>query len=359
MATTTTEMTTRERFRLTFEHKEADRVPLCAGPWHTTVARWRREGLPEGVNHVDHFGLDHLATIRADNSPRYPVKVLEETDEYVVKTTRWGCTQRTWKHAASTPEHIDYTVKDPEKWAEAKARITPSRDRIDWKNLEENYAGWREKGRWIQAGFWFGFDITHSHFIGTERVLIAMFERPEWCVDMFNHLLDVDIALFDMVWDAGYEFDCIVWPDDMGYKGTQFFSIDMYRELLKPVHKRAIEWAHAKGIKAHLHSCGNINPFVPELVEIGLDALNPLEVKAGMDPIHLKKTYGKDLVFKGGINAVLWTKPDEIKAEMERVLPVMKEGGGYIFSSDHSIPDAVSFQDYTEIVALAKKLGSF
>jgi uroporphyrinogen decarboxylase len=205
----------------------------------------------------------------------------------------------------------------------------------------------------------FGYDITHANIVGMERLLIAMLDDPEWCMDIFSHTLEVNLSLLDMVWDAGYHFDGIHWCDDMGYKGTEFFSLKVYREVLKPYHKRAIEWAHEKGIKAHLHSCGNINRFVPELVEIGLDALNPLEVKAGMDPIHLKKTYGDKLVFKGGINAVLWDKPDQIKAEMEKVVPIMKESGGYIFSSDHSIPDSVSFQDFTQIVALAKKLGSY
>jgi uroporphyrinogen decarboxylase len=133
----------------------------------------------------------------------------------------------------------------------------------------------------------------------------------------------------------------------------------MYRELIKPFHKRAIDWAHAKGIKAHLHSCGDVNPFVPELVALGLDALNPLEVKAGMDPVALKQTYGQDLVLHGGINAVLWDHPDEIKAEMERVVPVMKQDGGYIFSSDHSVPSSVSLEDFRHIVDLAKELGSY
>lgn len=76
-----------------------------------------------------------------------------------------------------------------------------------------------------------------------------------------------------------------------------------------------------------MHSCGDVNPFVPELIEIGVDALNPLEVKAGMNPVALKQKYGDKLVFHGGINAVLWSKPDEIRAEIERVVPVMKQGG--------------------------------
>ncbi len=145
----------------------------------------------------------------------------------------------------------------------------------------------------------------------------------------------------------------------MGYKHNQFFSLTMYRELLKPVHARAIEWAHARGINAHLHSCGDMRPLVPELVEIGLDALNPLEVKAGMDPLALKAEYGDRLVLHGGINAVLWTKPEKIEAEMRRVVPALKEGGGYIFCSDHSVPSAVSLEDFRRIIELAKELGAY
>jgi uroporphyrinogen decarboxylase len=92
---------------------------------------------------------------------------------------------------------------------------------------------------------------------------------------------------------------------------------------------------------------------------MGLDALNPLEVKAGMDPLLLKQKYGAQLVFHGGVNAVLWDQPEVIQAEMERVIPVMKENGGYIFSSDHSVPSSVSLEDFRRIVELAKRLGSY
>lgn len=352
-------MTSRERFARMFDHKEADRVPMVGGPWGTTITRWQNEGMPKDIGFVDYFGLDHTAGVGADNSPRFPTEVFEETEEYRIYSTGWGATRRSWKHATSTPEHISYKIKDRDCWEKAKERIQPTRDRVNWEHLKNNYKSWREKGYWINAGLSFGYDITHANIIGMERLLMAMLEEPDWCMDIFSYLLEVNLSLLDMIWEEGYHFDGIHWCDDMGYKGTQFFSVKVYREVLKPYHKRAIDWAHEKGIKAHLHSCGNINTLVPELVEICLDGLNPLEVKAGMDPVELKKTYGKNLVFKGGINAVLWDKPDEIKAEMERVVPEMKKCGGYIFSSDHSIPDSVSLQDYTQIIALAKKLGSY
>ena len=352
-------MTTHERVTRMFAHQEADRIPVTDSPWGATVERWQREGLPADRTFGDFFGLDRFVGIGVDISPRYPEAVVEETDTYKTVTSKWGATLRNWKHAASTPEFIDFTIKSPETWRLAKARMTPASDRIPWDHLKKHYRLWREEGAWIEAGFWFGFDVTHSWAVGTERVLMAMVEDPEWVVDMFNHNLDMDIALFEQVWDAGYTFDAIRWPDDMGYKFNQFFSLAMYRELLKPVQRRAVEWAHRHGIKAHLHSCGDIRPFLPELIEIGMDGLNPLEVKAGMDPVAIKRAYGDRLLLHGGINAVLWDDFPAIEAEMRRVVPLLKECGGYIFSSDHSVPSSVSLETFRRTVDLAKELGRY
>jgi len=98
---------------------------------------------------------------------------------------------------------------------------------------------------------------------------------------------------------------------------------------------------------------------VPELIEIGLDMLNPLEVKAGIDPVEMKKKYGDRLAFHGGINAVIWDDLDAMEAEIEKVVPAMKKGGGYIFGSDHSIPNNVSLKSLQRILDKAKKLGSY
>jgi len=353
------EMTSYERFKRTYEHREADRIPIIDSPWPATLQRWKHEGMGTDVEWEDYFGVDRVANINVDNSPRYEIRTLDETDEYTVVTTEWGATVKNWKHAASTPGFLDFTIKDRSSWLEAKKRMTPTRDRVNWDHLRANYRKWRDGGYWIQGNLWFGFDVTHSWTVGTERLLMALVDEPQWCADMFNHFLDVNLALMGMVWDAGYEFDCVTWPDDLGYKHNQFMSVQMYRELLKPAQKRACDWAHARGAKVLLHSCGNVNPFVPEFIEIGVDGLNPVEVKAGMDPAQLKKTYGRELVLHGGINAVLWDDIDAIEAEMASIIPVLKQSGGYVFSSDHSVPSSVSLDNFRRIVELAKKLGAY
>ena len=351
-------MTSHERFRRMYAHQEADRIPVMDSPWTETIQRWRDEGMPD-MDYTRYFDLDQVASIWTDNSPHLPEAILEETDEYVIRTTAWGATTRTFKKHTTTPEHLGFQVTTPDAWRKIRDRIAASDDNIPWDYIRKNYKTWREEGRWIIGNLWFGFDITHSYMVGTENLLMAMLEEPEWVMEMFERELDVSLSQLERVWDAGYTFDEVHWPDDMGYKGTQFFSLDLYRTLLKPFQKRAVEWGHQHGCVVRLHSCGDIRPFVPELAEIGMDGLNPLEVKAGMDPVALKREFGDKMLFHGGINAVNWDKTDVILDEIERVVPAMKENGGYIFASDHSIPPHVSFKNFTQIIEKVKQVGKY
>jgi uroporphyrinogen decarboxylase len=353
------ELTTRERMKRMLEHRDADRVPITDSPWGATLERWRNEGLPEKVDWAEYLGLDRFVGVGVDNSPRYPVKTLEQTDDYTIHVSAWGATMKNWRHRGGVPEFLDFTIKDPTAWSEAKKRMTPSRDRINWDWLKKQYPTWQQQGAWITAEFWFGFDITHSWTVGTERVLEALVDEPEWLVDMWNTELDLDLQLFDMLYEEGFRFDAIRWPDDMGYKGNQFFSLKMYRDLLKPVHRRAAEWAQAHDAKVHLHSCGDVRPLIPDLIDLGVDILNPIEVKAGMDPVALKKEYGDKLVFHGGLNAALYPEPEKLWAEMRRVIPEVKKSGGYLLSTDHSVPDCVSLEQFKQFVALGKELGRY
>ncbi len=352
-------MTTHERMRRVYAGRLPDRVPFLDSPWEHTIRRWHREGLPEGVSWVDYFGLDHTVGIHPDTGPRLPTEVLEETDDYVIRRNDWGATLKHFKTHNSTDEALDFTVKSRDVWEQVKPRIRPDPDRIPWENLKRNYATWRENGYWIQGIGWFSFDVIHSRLVGTERLLISLIDDPDWFVDMVNHILTVNLQLLDVAWEAGYTFDEFRFPDDLGYKLTQFMSLDMYRNLVKPYHRRCVEWARRKGIVVYLHSCGDVRPFVPEFVEVGIDCLNPLEVKAGMDPPAIKEQFGDRLVLHGGINAVLWTDTAAIERQIRQFLPALKEGGRYIFGSDHSIPSAVSFEDFKRIVALYKELGSY
>jgi hypothetical protein len=120
-------------------------------------------------------------------------------------------------------------------------------------------------------------------------------------------------------------------------------------------------YCHSKNMKVMLHSCGNVKEFIPMLIEAGLDCLQPLEVKAGMDVRELKGKYGDKLTFMGGIDVRLMNLPDKSKIEEEirSKFEVAKKGGGYIYHSDHSIPHTVSFQDFCTVMELVKKYGAY
>lgn len=352
-------MTSYERLKCVYDHKEPDRIPMLDGPWGSTIARWHREGLPRNVGVGEFFGFERIAGIGTDNSPRYPSRVIEETDEYVISTTSWGATMKNWRYKASVPEFIDFTIKDQKTWEEAKARMTPTRDRVNWDHLKQGYPRWREQGLWITAGAWFGYDVFASWHVGTERMLMAMVIEPEWCADMFNHALSINLALLEMVWDEGYTFDCLEYPDDLGYRNGLFFDLETYRKVLKPAHKRSCDWAHDRGVKVMLHSCGNINELIPDLIDAGFDGLNPLETKAGMNVIELKEKYGSKLVLEGGIDVRKMIQDEEIEEEIRTKITSAKIGGGYIYHSDHSVPDSVSFADYCRVIALVKHYGKY
>ena len=351
------EMTTNERVGLMYQHKEADRVPIHEIPWESTLQRWRTEGLGD-ANYVDELGLDRIVEVRVDNSPRFPFTVIQDADDTLIAKTGWGATMK-YIRSQSSIALIDAEVRTKDDWLKAKELMTPNDDRISWDFLKSRWPGFRKRGAWIRAIGWFGFDVTHTWFIGTERELLAIAEDPEWCIDMWQTEQDLNLALFDRMWDAGYTFDELFWYDDMGYKLNQFFSLKTYRNLLKPIHQKAIDWAHAKGIKACLHSCGDVRPFIPDLVEMGLDGLNPLEVKAGIDPLAVKGEFGDRLLLHGGINAVLWDDVDGMEVAVRKSLPALMQNGGYIFGTDHTTPNNVSLAAFKRIVDLAKEVGRY
>jgi len=146
----------------------------------------------------------------------------------------------------------------------------------------------------------------------------------------------------------------------MGFKGKQFMSVQTYRDLFKPADRKAAEWAHSKGLKVYYHSCGNVNPFVPELIDVGVDMLNPLEVKAGMDVVELRRRYGHRIGFCGNLDVQKWERGDrdEIRAEILRKLNAAR-GGGLILQSDHSVTSGVSGRTYDYIVKLIREVGTY
>ncbi|MCM8820340.1 MAG: hypothetical protein NC932_00085 [Candidatus Omnitrophica bacterium] len=159
----------------------------------------------------------------------------------------------------------------------------------------------------------------------------------------------------------GFKFDGAFLYNDMGYRNGLLFSPESYKKTHYEADRLLYGYFHSKGLKTLLHSCGNVTELVPLLIEVGLDCLQPLEVKAGMDVISLKEKYGDKLAFMGNIDVRLMADddPSKIEEEIKRKFEVAKRNGGYIYHSDHSIPKNVSFQQYCRVMELVKKYGEY
>ena len=135
----------------------------------------------------------------------------------------------------------------------------------------------------------------------------------------------------------------------------------MYREIIQPAHARTFDYAHSLGLPVVVHSCGFVEPLLPGLVEAGLDCLQVIEVKAGMDPVRIKKNFGDRISLCGGMDArnLVANDREAIRRELQEKIPVVKQNYGYILHSDHSIPTTTDYETYRFFVDEGLRLGRF
>ena len=353
------QLTSRERVRLAINHQEPDRVPVHDSPWGATVTRWRREGLPEDKGPEEFFGFD-LRSFGADLSPRLPVRIIEEDEEYVITTTPMGGKRRNHRDHSTTPEVIECPIKTKDDWPPIKARMQPDFKRLNWASVYSGTTRWRGENLYIIFGAASGYDALQS-YVRSEDLLAFMATDPEFVKDMVDTLADLILASMNMVAEEGIEFDALWLYNDMGYRNASLFSPRMYREIIQPSDARLWTRAHELGKQTILHSCGCVKELIPDLIDAGLDCLQPLEVKAGMDLKELKPAFGDDLAFFGGIDVRLMEDPDPagIEAEIREKFAAAKPGGGYLYHSDHSIPKDVSFERFQHVMRLVRDHGRY
>ncbi len=352
-------MTSRERVRCAIERRQPDRVPVHDAPWGATIKRWRNEGLPAGKEPGEVFDYDIRAT-GGDLSPRLPMKVLKEDAEYITETTAWGGIRRNHKDFSTTPEIIDTPVKCKDDWPKLKKLLEPDFTRFDWVNCLSNYRKWRDEGRYIVFSNASGYDCMQI-FIRSEQLLEFMATDPEWVRDICNTLARLINESVKLMWSKGFEFDALWTYNDMGYRNASLFSPAMYRDIIQPGDKLMWDTAHSLGAQTIMHSCGRVSALIPDLIDAGLDCLQPLEVKAGMDPIAIKKQHGDRLAIFGGIDTRCIEHPDPAVTENEikAKLTALKPGGGYLFHSDHSVPVDVSYARYCQVMEWVRKYGQY
>lgn len=373
---------------LNFE--EADRVPIFERLWLATIMRWYDEGLSRDTVPADFFDYD-IFRIRPDTSPRFPVQVLDDRDDYVIETTPYGGKVRFFKDLSSTPEILDYPCKSRADWESIKERLVSSRDRYDWGGSEveeiptdffapmsagtrnslsfqlqfgrrdfQGYLEAREKGRCVVYDAIVGYDKIQS-YVASEKLLIAIATEPDWVRDMYQTDVNLVIETCEMMIQGGIKFDAAYVLSDLAYRNGLLFSPRHFEEQLHPSFQKLFNYFNSNNMPVILHTDGDVLKLIPYFIEEGVRCLGELEVKAGMDLVALKQEYGNKLAFMGGIDARCMSLDDPriIEEEIRKKVPVAKHGGGYIFHSDHSIPPNVSLSKYKRVLKLAKQYGAY
>ncbi len=366
----------RERMHCALRHEEPDRVPISDFFWGSFTRRWRAElGLPDDANPYKHYDLDWIVTVPNMDPWIRPFETLRETTDEVVVKTGFGAVMRK-RFDLPMPEMQAWDTDSIEK-LEAAEFDDPRDPRRFFEGGDNQIAGVgdgfeRNSPPWLDTvkSLWpdipvFGSMIEVSEcltrLIGQENALLWMGMERDRMGAVINRIgaFYLECAKAEIDAGAGLLDGFVVWGD-VAYKKSTFMAPSYWREYFKPWVAAMTSYAHEHGLPVIYHGCGNVKAILPDYIEIGIDAYNPLEAKAGLDVVELRRQYGHTLGFCGNSDMRVWetNDPDTIRREVLRKLNAAR-GGGYIFQSDHSVSASVSGRTYDAIVRLVHEFGRY
>ncbi|MBW6474625.1 MAG: hypothetical protein K0B14_15975 [Anaerolineaceae bacterium] len=360
-------MDSRERVLTALQHKNSDRVPIdigssmMTGIHRDTYHRWRSLlGLPkDGTNHffepsmqIVYAAEDFFDILEIDTRPAlpawprsYPLDIHEDQDS-TYYYDEWGYGLKMPKsdpiyyslfyHPLRNAEYLSDLKNHPFPDPNDKTRLLPINDQIKLAEQKEKAtvlnnvcAGTMEVASWLR---------------GLDQFLMDLALQPEMAEYLLDKVLNFKLAYWEMVLNEfGDQIDVVVESDDIGTQASLLISPKMYRKYIKPRHKQIIDYIKSKSsAKVFFHSCGAIRPIIPDLIEIGVDILNPVQFNlTGMDAKSLKKDFGEDIVFWGGgidTQTILSRRtPEEVRENVRQQIEILAESGGFVFATVHNI----------------------
>jgi uroporphyrinogen decarboxylase len=193
-------------------------------------------------------------------------------------------------------------------------------------------------GRCVQ--FAIGFSLFERAWTmrGMERLFVDMMEAPAFVDALLDAICDYNVALVEQA--VHYEIDCVHFGDDWGQQRGLLMGPGLWERFLSPRLARQYAAAKDAGKFVTIHSCGKVQEVFPQLIEMGLDCFNPFQPEV-MDVYEMKRLYGDRLSFWGGVSTqrlLPYGTPDEVRAEVKRLIAEVGRDGGYILAPAHSIP---------------------
>jgi hypothetical protein len=357
-------------------HEEPDQVPISDFFWGSFIRRWQTElQLPGDANPYDYYDLDWIVTVpNMDPQIRSFETVRENTEEVVVKTG-FGAVIRK-KFDFPMPEFVGWETDSLEQLERFAFDDPDDRRRYFCAGdnqiagvgdgFERNSPPWIETVHKLRRDFpVFGSMVECSEvltrMIGQQNTLLWIGTEPErmgqainrigqFCLDCLKSQINAADRLLDGM---------VIWGD-VAYKKSMFFSPTYWRRYFRPWVEAMVRECHARHLPVIYHGCGNLKMILDDMIDMGIDALNPLEAKAGLDCVDLRRQYGHRLGFCGNGDIQVWETGDReaIRRDVLRKLNAAK-GGGMIFQSDHSVTSAVSGRTYDYIVNLVREFGQY
>ncbi|MBD3182721.1 hypothetical protein GF312_10535 [Candidatus Poribacteria bacterium] len=303
-------LSSKERVLMAMEHEETDRVPMDYWAWkEVNDALQSRLDLSSYDKLLEYLGVD----IRVVRAP------------YMGEPDLWAGLR---------------TVKTVEELEKCEI---PDPDMFDYSNIEalcDKYSYYA-----VMGGAWSPIFCTASALIGMETLMIKTHEEPEFVKLFLERITDLfydqSVRTFEA---ANGKMDIFFMGDDYGTQRNLIMSHESWDEFYAPQVSRLFDLAKDFGLKVMLHSCGSVSKLIPRLIEMGMDALDPIQVRAAdMEPEYLKSNFGEYITFHGGLDTqhiLPFGTVEEVKAEARRLIEIFGESGGYIFGpSQEFLPD--------------------
>ncbi len=308
---------------------------------------------------LEHFRIDARGV--KPGAGQGPAAAVTVEGDYEIFRNEWGAVFRRpldsglyfdlWRHPLEGRDR-DFIRRHPFPRGDDPARV---------RGLRERCRALRDAGYPVVMSQSFGTGILHggTALFGFEDYFCRMMLEPEVIDEVGERLLEGKIAFWDSVLtECEGLIDVVTEADDLGTQRGPFIGVEDYRRRIKPFQRRLFSFikSRAPEVKILFHSCGAVADFIPDLIEIGVDALNPVQTSArGMDPAFLKREYGRDLCFWGGgvdTQEILPRgSPGDVRNDVRRRLPVLLDGGGYVFAAVHNIQADVPPENITALFA--------
>ena len=331
-------MNARERVLTALAHCQPDRVPLdfSATPevWQTLEAHFRTSDQEEILCrlHVDLRSVHGQYVGPA--LPRYPDGSWEDVYGIRLKDVHY--------EAGTYAEVAEFVLDNAQTPEEIEAHRWPRADWFDFSGLPEacerrqDYAivvhgpGVFQRVTWLRP---------------MDKVLMDMMLQPDMAVTLMGKLTDFHEAYYSRFLEAGQgKIDILYVTDDYGWQKGPLMSPLLWRQFVAPNLKRIVDVAHRHGAKFMLHSCGSVRQLIPDLIQVGVDVLDPVQTQAtGMNPDELKAEFGHRLSFHGAVDTqttLPFGSADDVRREVEHHIAVLGQAGGYILAPTHNVqPD--------------------